>query len=323
MKVQATVRSLYEAQYSTSAALKKHVDNTFLSGKPTRWHYESRLKELNSFAAKLETGRVRDPAALEDFLACSIVVPNSSMIRDADLWVRDRFNVSYQRPEDPAVTKKFPDAFPFDDLRLYCIRGNDGSRPEEIIDQLVFEVQIKTFLQHAWGIATHDLSYKTDDVRWGKDRVVSHLKAAIEFAELSLQEADTLSHSSALQLNHRQTTETSNIISLLNNYWNRDELPENLRGMAETIRSILQESGLKIDQLKETLDREFVKSGSMPSNLSPYGAIIQSLMKDHFRAIERMLKGQRSRVRLFLTSEIELPEDIKISEFRDRIIGPV
>ena len=321
MKVHASVRAIFNDQRSVAEALKLHVDEALQADKPPRWHFESRLKELNSFAAKLDTGRVKRPQALEDFLACSIVVPNSAALAKADAWVRQKFTVKYQRPTDPSVAKKFANSFPFDDLRLYCVRGNDGSRPEEPIDDVVFEVQVKTFLQHAWGVATHDLNYKTDDVRWGKDRIVSHLKAAVEFAELSLQEAETLSHSGALQLIHTPTIETARVIEMLQLFWDRDELPENLRGLAETIRSIAIDSKIGIDKLEKALAREKAKNGSMPANLSPYGTIIQTLLRDHLPDMTNMLRNTRSRVNLFITSEMEMPSGFDASAYPERIVA--
>lgn len=320
MKVHASVRAIFDDQRPVAEALKLHVDEALLSDKPPRWHFESRLKELSSFAAKLDTGRVKRPRALEDFLACSIVVPNSAALANADAWVRKKFNVKYQRPPDPSATQKFANSFPFDDLRLYCVRGNDGSRPEEPIDEVVFEVQIKTFLQHAWGVATHDLSYKTDDVRWGKDRIVSHLKAAVEFAELSLQEAETLSHSGALQLSHPQTAETARVIEVLQSFWDRDELPANLRGLAETIRSVVVDSKIGLLKLEEALARQKAKHGSMPANLSPYGTVIQTLLRDHMTEMAAMLRNPRSRVNLFVTSEMELPSGFDVGAYAERIV---
>lgn len=320
MKVHASVRAIFQDQLPVAKALQHHVVETFQSDKPVRWHFESRLKELNSFAAKLDTGRVRHPKELEDFLACSIVVPNSAALAAAESWVRQKFTVKYQRPKDPKVTQKFANAFPFDDLRLYCVRDNDGSRPPEVIDDIVFEVQIKTFLQHAWGVATHDLSYKTDDVRWGKDRIVSHLKAAIEFAELSLQEAEALSHSGALQLDHKPTSDTAAVITMLNSFWTRDELPSNLRGLAETVRAITTDASISLQSLEHSLQQEKDRGGAMPANLSPYGTVVQILLRDHTDAMVTMLRSSRSRVNLFVTSEMELPSGFDIAAHAARIV---
>ena len=59
-------------------------------------------------------------------------------------------------------------------------------------------MQVKTFLQHAWGIATHDLIYKTDDVSWSRQRIAYQIKAMLEHAEMSIQEAGRLAEAVAL-----------------------------------------------------------------------------------------------------------------------------
>ena len=53
---------------------------------------------------------------------------------------------------------------------------------------MIFEVQIKTILQHAWSIATHDLIYKTDTVSWPKERIAFQVKAMLEHAEIAIAE---------------------------------------------------------------------------------------------------------------------------------------
>jgi hypothetical protein len=320
MKVQASIRGLYDQQKPIAEALQVQVNGTLKASKPERWHFESRIKELKSYTIKVETGRVKSPEALEDFLACTVVVPNSALIDDAVRWIGERFEIKYRRPPDASKTWKNADSFPFDDLRLYCARGNDGSRPPEPIDNVIFEVQVKTFLQHAWGIATHDLSYKTEDVRWGKDRIVSHLKAAVEFAELSIQQAQSLSHSPGLQLEHRPTATTATIIEICKSMWQQDELPENLRGLAENVRGILADAGLTVDDLRSALVMAKAGSGFLPSNLSPYGVILQSLLRSHEAKIDAMLRDRAKRTQILVTPEVELPPTFIPSAYADRVV---
>ena len=320
MKVQASIRALYDQQKPVAEALQVQVLGTLESAKPRRWHFESRIKELKSFAIKVETGRVKNPETLEDFLACTVVVPNSASINEAVRWIEERFAIKYRRPPYSSETSKNAESFPFDDLRLYCARGNDGTRPPQAIDNVIFEVQVKTFLQHAWGIATHDLSYKTEDVRWGKDRIVSHLKAAVEFAELSIEQAESLSRSPILQLEHKPTTTTAKIIEICKSLWHQDELPENLRGLAETVRAILKDAGLTIEDLHKALVTAKASSGSLPINLSPYGVILQSLLRCYEPEIDAMLRDKTKKSQILVTPEIELPSTFSPSAYANRVV---
>jgi hypothetical protein len=308
MKVQTSLRRAYDQQRPLADRLKVEVDRALQLAKEPRWHYESRVKEIESFCVKVESGRVDDPEALEDFLACTFVVPNSIAIPRAVEVISKLYTVKYRRPLDGGQTSKAPDTFRFDDLRLYCARENDGTRPDEPLDAIIFEVQVKTFLQHAWSIATHDLSYKTDVVTWGKDRIVAHLKAAIEHAELSIQEAEPLSHSAMLQLQYPRTTDVSEIIGVFTSVWPRDELPANLRGLAETIQEILRGAGVTPAEFGELLEAEkTLGGGSMPLNLSPYGVALKLLVTHRREGVVKMLRSRKRK--LLLTPELNLPED--------------
>lgn len=307
MKVQSSLRNLYLDQKPIIEKLKSSVDTAMKATKQPRWHYESRVKELESFCTKVETGRVSDPRGLEDFLACMLVVPNSLEIPTALDAVSALYDVQYRRPKADMVTNKAANAFPFDDLRLYCTRKNDGTLPETPLDKIVFEIQIKTFLQHAWGVATHDLSYKTDDVRWAKDRIVAHLKAAIEHAELSIQEASRLSQSPSLQFTHNKTVATADTIKILEKFWSREDLPANLRSLAETVQEILWASGIPNADLEAILQSEQNRlDGQMPLNLSPYGTIIELLLRHRRESVEKALRARKTR--LLITPEIALPD---------------
>ncbi len=319
MKVQTSLRNIYALHRPFAERLEIDVRKAMMAAKGPRWHYESRVKAVESFCAKLETGRVVDPNALEDFLACTLVVPNSLDIPSAVEMVESIYTILYRRPPIDGETSKTPDTFRFDDLRLYCRRENDGSRPNDVLDGIVFEVQIKTFLQHAWGIATHDLSYKTDDVRWAKDRIVAHLKAAIEHAELSIQEADALSKSPMLQLSHSRTKSVVEIINAFKAAWSGEDLPANLRGLAETITDIVDGANLTTAQFDDLLQGEKARrGGEMPLNLSPYGTAIQLLIRHHQASVERML--ERAKTKLLLTPELDLPEGFPPHRLRNRVV---
>ena len=319
MKVQTSIRTHFDNQKLVNAQLKEHVDNLFTNVKHRRWHYESRLKELESFAVKVETGRVKDPAYLEDYLACTLVVPTTAELQSAIELVQEYFTIGEKRPADLAVTRKNANSFPFDDLRLYCRRDNDGTRPADLSDNVLFEIQIKTFLQHAWGIATHDLSYKTDDVRWGKDRLVAHLKASIEYAELAIQETSTLSRSGALSLQHQPTTMIAEVIEILQKHWSRADLPANLRSLAETLRDIIAGLKLSTADLDDLLrERALVSGGQLSLNLSPYATIIEALVFKHEDKIVEYLETARNKI--VITPEMTLPDGFPPKKVKSKIV---
>src|SRR5689334_20945235 len=113
MKVPLSIRQVYEDRVDLINRLKKAVDRRIEALKHPRWHYESRVKEQQSFALKVETGRF-DPSNLEDFFACTLVVANTLEIEAAEQLILSQFKEHYRRPKQASWTHKSPDSFPFD-----------------------------------------------------------------------------------------------------------------------------------------------------------------------------------------------------------------
>lgn len=67
MKINNSIRQRYDAQFDVNTKLEQRVKDLFLTYKEGGWFYYGRVKSMESFAQKLETGRT-DPEHLEDFL---------------------------------------------------------------------------------------------------------------------------------------------------------------------------------------------------------------------------------------------------------------
>lgn len=322
MKVPRSIRLIYEDQKTTNEQLKGMVDKRILGLKDSRWHYESRVKELVSFALKIETGRFEKPEALEDFFACTIVVANSSELQRAEKLIRENFTLRGRKPKAKKRTLKTPETFPFDDLRLYVTVRDDPamSPPPPGLSGIVFEVQIKTFLQHAWSIATHDLVYKSDEVDWGKQRIAYQVKAMLEHAEVSIQEAGKLAKSSALAKEDRRTKKIKAGIGLLKSQWDQDKLPSDMRRLAENIVALLELLQLDITRLEVILkDKKDDRGGAHPENLSPYGAVVQYLFEAELDQMQRLLTGDCGKAKVLIPSEIVLPSTCNSATFKNAV----
>ena len=320
MKVSLAIREMFEDQLDLNNRLKDEVDKRMAFLKQPRWHYESRVKELESFALKVETGRFTNPRRLEDFFACTLVVANTSEIEAANQLICKTFALDSRRPKDANLTHKSSDSFPFDDLRLYVTLGKDPTMPESDLDDMLFEVQIKTFLQHAWSIATHDFLYKSDSVNWSKERIAFQIKAMLEHAELSIQEVDRLAQSTSLAKENMQTKDTRKSIELLKKHWSEEGLlPHDVRRLAENINKLLDALGVKVKRLDKILDTEKEKTGrNLPLNLSPYGIIVQSLFRHEKSKMVLFLTREEEKVKVVINDEIELPPDI-LTEYPNAI----
>lgn len=320
MKIPASIRRLHEDQQAINDRLRVTVDDRVRSLMNQRWHYESRVKELPSFALKIESGRFDNPRALEDFFACAIVVANANEISEAENLIDQNFALRERRPPHHDRTHKAPEAFPFDDLRLYVTLPDSPAVPPTDLFDVIFEVQIKTFLQHAWSIATHDLLYKTDDVNWSKERIAYQIKAMLEHAEISIQEAENLATSAALAKEDRKTATVKKGIALVKSQWGPDELPKDVRRLAMNITSLTEALRLETERLAQVLnDGKAQRAGAHPSNLSPYSTVVQYLFDAEKDKMLSLLKDEKSRKRILIPDEIELPPDIDRAELRNAI----
>lgn len=321
MKIPASIRRLHEDQKIVNDRLKVRVDKLMASIKLPRWHYESRVKEPISFALKIESGRFDRPFALEDFFACTLVVANSREVTEAEKLIRESFAVKARKPKQSNQTHKASDSFPFDDLRLYATLLPNPSMPPTDLSEVLFEIQIKTFLQHAWSIATHDLLYKTDDVNWSKQRIAFQIKAMLEHAEVSIQEAESLAKSKSLAKEDRRTTDIRSGIKLVKAQWSPDELPTDVRRLAENVANLLDGLQFKFDGLEKVLKAgKANRGGKHPANLSPYATIIQYLLEAEQEKMTALLTRDNSRNKILIPVEIELPVEVKAADLKNAVL---
>ncbi|MDP1918929.1 MAG: hypothetical protein Q8L14_21950 [Myxococcales bacterium] len=289
--------------------LKGAVDLRMGALKSPRWHYESRVKELESFAQKLETGRERHPSAPEDMLGCTIVVENHGAVAVAESRILNEFTLDSRRPKDPARASHPAESFAFEDLRLYVKWKPDAGAKSRPWEDRVFEVQVKTYLQHAWGIATHDLIYKSDSVSWGRSRVAYQAKAMLENAELCIGQAAELTRSAVLARTDDRTNELSKVMAAIRTRWTEEgTLPKDQLRLAHNLMDLASKVGLRIDELWKVFDEVNEK----PLDLSPYAAVLRALVTARgatlLESIARIDKKGRAFV--FVPDEVELPADL-------------
>jgi Region found in RelA / SpoT proteins len=308
MKIPQSVRVLYEDLKPRYDGLKIVVDRLIGMKKEPKWHYESRVKEEESFALKLETGRLRDPKAPEDFFACTLVVENYSRLADAEKLVTDLFNLKSKRPRDAKKTHLAPSSFEFDDLRIYAEWKDDRALPPTNLNGTLFEIQIRTFLQHAWGIATHDFVYKSDDVDWSASRIAFQVKAMLENAELSIGEAQKLTSSAMLDRIDYESTDLRIAIQEIRKRWGPERLPKDLRRLAQTICELSENLWISIEDIWCAVDAETKKgAGAKTLDLSPYSATIAALISQRGANLFKPLEHRSNKKSVFVPAEIDIP----------------
>lgn len=311
MKIDVALRDSYERHARIARALKEEVDRDILKRKRDAWHYESRIKSDESFALKVEAGRVRDIAAVEDVFGATIVVQDANRLVEAESMVLEKYELQERRPKEPAKTSKRPHEFLFDDVRLYVrYRRSPGER-SAIPDGAIFEVQVKTFLQHAWAVSTHDLIYKSQERDWRRERIAHQVRATLEQAEVTIAGIEALAVSDVLPTVNDEVNEVNAIISELKADWGWPAaLPADVRRLAEAIRVLL----LIVDNGRSAPRPEILRSlldigkernaGSHNIDWSPYRSVLSYIAQQHKRKLTSRLTARDNRVaKIFIYPE--------------------
>lgn len=315
MKVVSSINRLYYEHLPVIEKLANTFDTIAGSIKSKGWYYNSRIKSLESYALKLETGRFIDPAKLEDFFACMLVVENTSQIKIAIKQLKQHVTVQDRRPVNDKITHKNSDSFVFDDLRLYVTLKPTAARLKGPINEVLFEIQIKTFLQHAWAIATHDLIYKSNEINWGKQRVAFQVKAMLENAEVSIEKASNIKKVAGIPLTNEKVEIQNHVKRFLLSYWNDDALPKDLIRLIDNVIQLLKILDLKLKVLEEGLLEEIKDGrGNLTLNLSPYLILLQTLINQQSAKVNNYIRKDSKR-------KVLIPAEIDITKIIENIKG--
>ncbi|RNJ75146.1 MAG: hypothetical protein EB830_06575 [Nitrosopumilus sp. H13] len=280
------------------------------------WHYVSRIKSKDSFALKLEGGRF-EPKNLEDLFACSIIVENSKHIEDAVKFVEERFVIVEKRPENSSFTSKQSNSFQFDDLRLYATLRPVEFMPSEhvasALSDIIFEIQIKTFLQHAWDVAIHNRTYKGSEISWTMERVAYQIKAMLEHAEMSIHDIDTIKETHAIPRRNRETVILKDIEEFLHDNWEKAYLTDDMITISKNIKNLLEALDISVNDMKGYVGKETnAMRGTHTKNLSPFFIILQSIINREPEKIRVFLSKSDTWYRIPVPPEID-PGDLDMS----------
>ena len=323
MKISGSIRRLHYDLREKYCPLKEEVDDILRNRKRASWHYESRLKDAESFTLKLETGRWKSLTDIDDLLGALIVVENFSALKDAESLIEEYFDIRKRRPPTPGYTTTQADSFPFDDLRFYVQWPSDSPVPKPLYKNLMFEIQLRTFLQHAWNVATHDIVYKSEVREWPRERIAAQVRASLEQAEVTLHEIDKLAKSDVLCRVDRATRRMERITRLLQEYWHRARLPGDVKRLATNVYQLIDAASISIPRLRCILDHEQKEGrGAVTENLSPFHAIIQSLIYREPEAMRRVLRDKGRKFTVCIPSELEFPPEFDPEYFHDVIEIP-
>ncbi len=312
MKIVKCIRDIYDECKPLYEALASEVKELLKPQVEDKgWFFLCRLKALESFALKIETGRVPRPSKMEDFFGCTIVVPTMAQIEEAERMALSIYDQVARRPSEDTKTHKEASSFAFDDLRLYVARRSLASGKGAELDGAVFEIQVKTILQHAWSVATHDLIYKSDTVSWPRERIAFQVKAMLEHAEIAIAEANRLADAPAVAKKDAKTAGILQIIRSINEIWSRDRLPADLKRLAVTLQDLLRSCDLSAEDFPDLIREEKKRLGLLPADLSPYALTVQALAHSKAVDLQQKLKRSHNRTKIVVHGGMELPDWMK------------
>lgn len=287
----------YREQKSLADLLNSEL-KSHLSKVPSTWYASSRIKEPLSFYQKVESGVIDKMTALEDFVAAMIVVPLPGDIPEALGFVDKFYETRYRRPKSDRVASGRATEFVFNDIRLYGTLRVDPSLPEPPTSRVVFEIQIKTFFQHAWSSATHDLVYKNPKFSWSRSRVAAQLRAVLENAELSMVAIDELEHKPPVARIGEPERTQNKLLDVVMRNWAEGDLPPDRRRMTQTLFSLCQEFKFSPDDLERLLERGRVEFGGHPDGWSPYQVVMDYSSRYHPDKTHAILTSTKRRLRV-------------------------
>jgi hypothetical protein len=150
--------------------------------------------------------------------------------------------------------------------------------------------------------------YKTDDVDWASSRIAYQAKAMLENAELSISEAKTLTSSAMLARSDAKCSELRATIDRISKRWEPALLPKDLRRLAENVHGLCRALRISGDDLWKIIDQATAAGeGAKTLNLSPYAAVLASLVRSKGADLFTPLSHPKCRDTIFVENEIDLP----------------
>lgn len=309
MKVVNSIRARYDEQREQYEALQKNV-NQRMQKIPGSWYYKSRIKSLESYALKLEGGRL-DPSNPDDLFACMIIVPDPKSISEAVSFAKSQFTVLSRKPKCDLFTPKASGMFRFDDLRLYAQLkkeefmppDHEGSMPSEMI----FEIQIRTFMQHGWDEAIHGLTYKGKEISYMMERIAYQVKAMLEHVEMVIYNICEIKDKIRLPATNPEVEDLKRIKKFLETSWKPDMLPNDMITTSRGVKRLIEELDVNIAEVRQYVREETAaRRGTEILDLSPFFIILQSIINRAPEKIRDFMSGNDTGYRIPLPPEVDL-----------------
>lgn len=283
-----SVEQIYNHQLKYYTALRDNVSGTIsLFCNNNNFLFSGRVKSCDSLRDKLETGRFKSFSDIDDIVAFSIIVDTSDQTRNVAEFIKGTFEVVESRTGGTIRDER---VFDFDCARYYCqISDPDGVRKP--LSEIVFEIQVRTILQHAWSKVTHRHVYKPERFDYRSSRLASETMAHIESIDR------TFTNFSEIAKNVKRVTrkgmakrlEVVRVIDKLidDGIVPKEIRPQNGRRFGDNVYEAIVDPDKNFDAamavIKQFLSSE---SGRMPRSVTLFQLITVALYKEHLLSFE-------------------------------------
>lgn len=307
-KVESSIRQAHSRLNVAYETVSSHVSE-MLEGasKKNGWLYKGRIKSLESYALKILTGRT-ESYEIDDFFACSIIVPNLREVSNAYNLVESCFKIVEVKPS--ATIRYRPTEFNYDSLRLYC---KLSSVNEEKKNESIFEIQIKTLLEHAWSEVTHDFSYKSQTISWGRERFAAQLRAALNNIDIAIHSMEDTSKLDFLNKKNENYEELQKVLNFILEKFNKNHnipLPNDLKRLTEEVNRLIKQVNISMTDIDTYLENETqLGRGYKTVNLSIYSIILLAIYNQGKDNIVKYLRRYKSG-----KPKIVIPKEVGITK---------
>lgn len=215
----------------------------------------NRTKDLVSIRDKIETGRYVSFSALDDLVAFSVVIDTLGQEAEVRRFLRKAFRVHAIKSGGTLQDER---SFDFDCTRVYCRLTDDAQLFDSEVSGMMFEVQIRTLLQHAWSKITHPYVYKSRVYDAKAGRLAAELMAQLEVADRSFSRFRT-SSKSVKQVVRREMQRGSEITEMIDALVSSGVIPselrpENGRRLGENIYLSIRDRGKNYDRARSIIE---------------------------------------------------------------------